>query len=159
MGLQSRVNYRYNMALSNRATSFNPAETDVIVGGITITGFQEGTGIEIERDEDTFSKVTGSNGEVSRIMRNNRGAKIVLTLLQGSESNLSLSNFHNIDENTGAGSVPVIVKDNSGGSVHEATSAWVLKPAKANYGTAHEARVWTIDCAQLIQSIAGNTVL
>lgn len=147
------------MALSNRATSFNPAEVDVIVGGLTITGFADGTSIEIEQDEDSFSKTTGSNGEVSRNMINNRGGKMVFTLLQGSESNLVLSNFHNIDVNTGAGAVPAIIKDNSGDSLAEATTAWVLKPAKVEYGTEHSARVWTLDCAQLIQTIAGNTVL
>ena len=147
------------MALSNRTSNYDPAQTDVIVGGVTITGFAEGTGIEIERDEDSYTKQTGSNGEVTRIMRNNRGAKITLTLLQGSESNLTLSNFNNVDENTGAGAVPVIVKDNTGGSVHEATTAWVQKPAKSTYSTAHESRVWILDCAQLIQSIAGNTAL
>jgi structural protein KPP10_ORF10 len=145
------------MTLSNRTSSYDPAQTDVIIGGQTITGFAEGTGIEIERDEDSFTKVTGSNGEVTRILRNNRGAKVILTLLQGSESNLVLSNFLNIDENTGAGAVPAIVKDNTGGSVQSATTAWVLKPAKVNYGTAHESRVWTIDCAQLVSSISGNT--
>ena len=145
--------------LSNRTSTYDPAQTDVIIGGVTITGFAEGTGIEVERDEDSFTKQTGSNGEVTRIPRNNRGGKIIMTLLQGSESNLVLSSFHNIDENTGAGAVSVIVKDNTGGSIHSATTAWVLKPAKATYSTAHEARVWTIDCAQLIQSIAGNTTL
>jgi len=145
--------------LSNRTSSYNPADTDVIMGGQTITGFAEGTGIEIERDEDAFTKQTGSNGEVTRILRNNRGAKVIFTLLQGSESNLILSNYLNVDENTGAGSAPLMVKDNNGGSIHEATTAWVMKFAKVNYGTAHEARVWTIDCAQLIQSIAGNTAI
>jgi len=147
------------MALNNRTSNYDPAQTDVIVGGVTISGFAEGTGIEVERDEDTYTKQTGSNSEVTRIMRNNRGAKITLTLLQGSESNLVLSNFNNIDENTGAGAVPVIVKDNTGGSVHEATTAWVQKPAKSTYGTAHESRVWILDCAQLIQTIAGNTAI
>lgn len=145
--------------LSNRTSGYNPAEVNVIVGGLTISGFAEGTGIEVERDEDTFTKQTGSNGEVTRVMRNNRGGKMIFTLLQGSESNLVLSNFHNVDENTGTGVVPVIVKDNSGVSVHESTTAWVLKPAKAGYNTAHEARVWTLDCAQLIGSIGGNTTL
>ncbi len=101
--------------LSNRTSSYNPADTDVTIGGVTITGFAEGTGIEIERDEDSFTKQTGSNGEVTRILRNNRGAKVILTLLQGSESNLVLSNFLNIDENSGAGSVPLMIKDNNGG--------------------------------------------
>ena len=147
------------MAQSNRTSSFDPAQVDVIVGGATITGFASGTVIEVERDEDTFSKETGTNGEVTRILRNNRGAKIILTLLQGSEDNLVLSNFHQIDESTGAGVVPVIIKDNSGTTILEATSAWVLKPAKVSFGSAHESRVWTIDCAQLIPTIGGNTAV
>jgi len=145
--------------LSVRTSNYDPAQTDVIVGGITITGFAEGTGIEVERDEDGYTKQTGSNGEVTRVMRNNKGGKVTFTLLQGSESNLVLSNFANIDENTGAGAVPVMVKDGTGGSFHSATTAWVQKPAKATYATAHESRVWILDCAQLIQSIAGNTTL
>ena len=145
--------------LSNRTSGYNTAEVNVIVGGVTITGFAEGTGIEIERDEDTFTKQTGSNGEVTRTMRNNRGGSMIFTLLQGSESNLVLSNLHNIDENTGAGAFPVIVKDNSGVSIHESTTAWVKKPAKVTYATAHESKVWTLDCAQLIGSVGGNTAI
>ena len=145
------------MAVSSRASSFNPAEFDLIIAGQTITGFAEGTFVEFVRNEDTWTFITGANGEVARIKRNNLSTTITITLLQGSESNLVLSNLHNIDENTGTGAFPVLGKDNSGGSTYAASKAWVQKTADAPFSSAHEARVWVIQAAQMIHSTAGNT--
>ena len=147
------------MAVSTRTSAFNPAETSVVVAGNTLTGFAEGTFVEIARAEDTFTDVVGANGEVTRIKRNNLSATITITLLQGSESNLVLSNLHNIDENTGIGVFVVNITDNSGGSTYKGAKAWVQKTSDVTFSSAHESRAWTIKVAQLIMSTAGNTTL
>jgi hypothetical protein len=151
------------MAQSTRTSSFNPAEVDVQViaasGAKTMTGFGEGTFIEVTRDEDAFTKTTGANGEVTRTKRNNNGGKIVMTLLQGSQSNEDLSDLINIDENTGFGSFSIIVQDNSGGSVYTGSSAWILKHSDVTLSSGHEARVWTIDVAHLLMTTKGNTTI
>ncbi|MGE7988954.1 phage structural protein [Lysinibacillus fusiformis] len=44
---------------------FNFKDTVAIVGGIILTGFMDGTPIEAEKNEDTFSQHVGADGSVT----------------------------------------------------------------------------------------------
>lgn len=144
------------MTISNKVASFNPADVDVIIAGNTITGYADGSYVDIERDNESFTKVTGANGEVTRVQTNDKGGKCTMTLLQSSESNLILSNLLNIDEATGAGTFPLMIKDNSGGTIMAGAVCWINKPAKVTYSKSIENREWVIDIAHLVTHIAGN---
>ncbi len=47
------------------AETFNFKNTTVIVGGIILTGYMDGTPIEAEKNEDTFSQHVGADGTVT----------------------------------------------------------------------------------------------
>jgi len=47
------------------AETFNFKDTVAIVGGIILTGFMDGTPIEAEKNEDTFSQHVGADGSVT----------------------------------------------------------------------------------------------
>lgn len=136
--------------------TYDPKQVSMIVGGKIMAGFADGTYIEAERDEDSFMKKIGVDGEVSRAKNNNRGGKITITLMQTSPSNDDLSAFQQADEQTGQGVVPVILKDGSGRTLITSTAAWVKKPAKVNLAKEVETRQWILDVGEFIVFVGGN---
>ena len=137
-------------------STYVPEDILVIVGGAIIDGYADGTFINVERDEDTFSKKTGANGRTTRTKSSNKSGSITLTLQQTSPSNDVLSAFHAIDEQTANGVIPVLIKDKRGTSLYSSPAAWVKKPAAASFAKESENREWTLDCADLEGFTGGN---
>lgn len=131
-------------------------QVQVIMGTRRLKGLAEGTFVEIVRDEDTFTKQVGADGEVSRSKTANKSATATITLLQTSEDNAYLQGLHNTDENSGAGIVPFKVIDKSGTTVAIATESWVQKPADISLGRDSGERAWTIALAKVDFSGGGN---
>jgi hypothetical protein len=137
-------------------STYDPKEVRVIVAGIPLRGFADGSKVEVEQTEDTFSMVTGSDGDVTRVRNNNDSGMIRVRLQQSSSSNTYLSGLHAADKLTGKMVVPVMVKDSLGDSVHFAGSAWLRRPANAGYAKELGTREWTFDCSKLSNHVGGN---
>jgi len=138
--------------------TYDPKSVMVLVGGVPMSGFSEGTFVTVARDEDSFSKVTGADGETSRAKRNNRSGSMTLVLHQTSPSNDVLSALALADELANAGVVPVMVKDASGRSLLFSALGWIKKPADASFSVEIEDREWVLDLADLDMLVAGNAV-
>lgn len=137
--------------------TFDPKQVQVIIGGNIITGYADGEFINLERDENTFSKVVGADGEVSRAKSNNKAGTLTLTLLQTSASNDILSGIMIADELSNSGIVPVFIKDSLGTSNLFAGEGWVQKPPAFTGDKEITNREWVIDLAQVEVFIGGNT--
>ena len=131
--------------------SYDFPQVSLIVGTRQIKGFEDGSEITAERDEDSFSKKVDVDGNVTRSKTNNSTGKITFTLSQFSEDNAYLQNLMNIDERTGARIVPVKLVDNSNPSLEIAiaTEAWITKPWSKSFGRESGPREWVVDCANL----------
>ena len=136
--------------------TFDFRKVGVSFKGQLITGFMDGTAITVSRDEDAFSKHTGSDGEVSRAAIANKGGSAVLTLKQTSASNDSLSNALATDELTNLGTGVFSIVDASGRTVVNAPEAWIKKSAEVTFGQDIEGREWTIDLGRLETFVGGN---
>jgi hypothetical protein len=132
------------MALYN----YDPKKVIITVAGVTITGLSDDF-IECDRDEDSFMKRSGADGIVSRAKNPNRSGFINITLHTTSPSNSVLTGLVTVDESTGAGVVPVVIKEVDTGSSLISAFAWVRRPAKVEYGKEVKDRQWTLDCADL----------
>lgn len=135
--------------------TYDPTQIVVIFGG-PITGYAEGTFVKVTRDEDTFKKYVGADGEVTRARTRNKGGSIELTLTQSSPSNDVLSAIAMLGEETNADIQPCTVKDLNGATLEFAAQAWVKKPADTEYGKDVQTRTWVIDCAKLDRVIGGD---
>lgn len=140
------------MALGN----YIPEKVQLIVGGAIISGYVDGTFINVERANDTFSMRAGADGEVSRAKRGDKTGTVTITLLDTSNSNPILSAFHNLDEETGNGIIPILIKDDSGTTLIESAESWVRKPAVVELSNENTAREWMIDCAVLNILVGSN---
>lgn len=137
-------------------TTYDPRKVAVQFRGRVLTGFFDGTFITVTRDEDSFSKHTGADGDVSRAANANKGGKVTLTLKQTSASNDTLTQIHEQDEtlNDGVGILSIV--DASGRTIVAVPEAWILKPADVEFAKEIVAREWTFDCAKFSPKVAGN---
>ena len=129
--------------------NWDPGQLAINFKGVDIQGFAEGTMVQVARDEDTFTKVTGAQGDTTRTRSRNKGGKVTITLLQASPTNGKLSTFQKNDERLGTGVGPLLVKDLNGLTLYSARNAWLTKPADAEFAKDPTQRVWVFDCAEL----------
>lgn len=108
------------------------AADQVIVtwNGININGFSDDTFVEVERDEDGFTTVTGALGDVTRARQLNRTGKITITLLAHAPVNAELAALAQEDEDFGGGYGPIQVKDLTNRMLADGAEAWVMKRPK-----------------------------
>lgn len=136
--------------------TYDPTKVSFSWNGIRVYGWAPDSMIEIERDEDSFKKQVGAQGDTVRIASLNRGGKIKIRLLKESPVNAQLSAALLADENGDGVPAPAFMRDfNSDASLAESTEAWLMKPAPMGNGSDGGIREWTFDCADLNMVDAG----
>lgn len=136
--------------------TYNPADVVIVVAGIPISGFADGTFLSIGRNNPSFTDGTGADGEGFRSKSNDKSGTATLTLLQTSASNALLSALAALDEASGDGIGPLLVKDNSGTSLYSAQTAWIEKPADSEFAREKSDREWVIKTDLLNVFVGGN---
>jgi len=138
--------------------TYDPKGVVVSIGGSPISGYADGTFVNISRQNDTFTSVAGADGEVSRAKSNDKRGEMTLTLLQTSLSNDVLSALAVLDEKLGTGVVPIIVKDMSGLTIYFSGSGWIKKPADSEFGKEISNRDWVFELAEM-EAFAGGVLI
>lgn len=129
-------------------STYDPKEIIVSVNGQIITGFSEDV-VTVSRAEDSVRDEVGADGEVVRILINDRRGQFSISLLPTSAANAIFSALQNADEITGGSVFPVLIQDNRGNDLHVAAEAWISKPPDAVYNKTAAPRVWNIRAADL----------
>lgn len=125
--------------------TYDPKMVIITIGGVPMTGYADGTFVSVERASDSFTKVTGADGMVTRSKSNDKSGQITLTLKQSSPSNDVLSGFAALDEMSNTGVFPVSITDLSGHTLLFMPSAWIRKPANVEFGKELSTREWVLD--------------
>jgi len=128
--------------------TFIPADTSCVFDGNQMTGFADGTFIVVEREEDSFTKHVGADGEVSRTLNANKSGTATLTLKQTSDSNRILYGLLATDEDDGSGVAEFMLKDNLTNKTY-ASEAWIQKPPPVEYGKEQSDREWVFSLAKI----------
>ena len=136
--------------------TYDPANVIITIGGVAMSGFSDGTFLEVDRNEPTWNLVVGADGLATRGKTNNFSGTLTLTLKQSSPSNDVLSGFMAIDEATNAGIVPIFVKDLSGNSTYFAAQGWVTQYANSTFGKDISDRQWVISLAVADMFVGSN---
>ena len=136
--------------------TYDPANVIVSIGGTPMSGYADGTFINVSRDENAFTKVTGADGEVGRSKSNNRSGSLTLTLMQTSMSNDILSAIALLDEVSNAGVVPVLVKEIGTDTILMAGEGWIQKMPSYEASKEIGNREWILDLATLGMFEGGN---
>lgn len=138
--------------------TYDPKMVQVIFDGNPITGFADGTFVNIEWDEDAWNKVTGADGLVSRAKTNNYSGAVTVTLLSTSLGNDVLNSVARRDRRNSTGATTLLVKDASGRTVWSAENAWIRQLPAQEFSKEISEREWIIDCANLSGDIGGNQI-
>lgn len=136
--------------------TYDPAQVQVIVGGIPISGFADGTFIRVGRRAAAWDLTVGTDGEGTRAKSNDRSGFVEIELMQSSASNITLSDLSLADELSNAGVVPIMIKDGSGSSLHTAEQAFIEKNPDGEYAKTATTRVWRFITDNLIDYHGGN---
>lgn len=139
--------------------TYDPAEVYVTLGGNVISGYADGTFINIEFDEQQWNKTTGADGHTARSKTNNYAGKVTLTLMQTSAGNDVLSALWVADKRNNGGVVDLLVTDALGNTRWSATNAWVQKMPNQGFGKESDTREWVIDCTSLLGFAGGNQAI
>ena len=108
--------------------TYDPKKVIVVFGAIALTGFSEGNFISVETQGDGITAIVGCDQEVVRTIAHDSILKnIKISLLQSSDSNDKLSLIFDMDNQNGAGVLPLAIKDLSGRSLLVSDQAWIVK--------------------------------
>ncbi len=138
------------------AKTYDPKQFATICGAFELSGFADGSFVNIEYDEDDWGLYMGTDGGGTRSKSNNHSATITIRLAQSSDSNAILDAFRKSDQFANAGQFPFLAKDNSGTSWYSAESMWIQKPPSADYDRDVTDREWTLRTDNLQSSYGGN---
>ena len=138
--------------------NYDPSQIVIAFRGLTVQGFADGTFVKVSRNADTFSAKIGANGDTTRVRNRDRTGKVVVTLQAESPSNDDFSAAALLDETTGLGTGPLLVKNLNGTTIYEAQVAWVGKPADGEYAKDATTREWTLEC-EVLRMYSGGAIL
>jgi len=137
--------------------TYNPAKVVITHLGQIITGYATGSFIKASRNKDTYTYTPGADGSGCRTLNPDKSGRVTLTLMQSSVSNDVLSAAQTLDELTGQGVGPLIMKDLNGTLLVSAADAWIVKPADVDMGAEVGNREWIIEAKEM--TIAGGSIL
>jgi hypothetical protein len=136
--------------------TYNPKLVSYIYAGSIIAGFADGTFINVARNEDSATYSRGAQGSGTRVLVSDKSGRITCTLQQTSPSNAIFAAQLAAMELQGTGVSSALVKDGSGLDLHEAATAWVVKPADAGYANELENREWIVETDELLMNVLGQ---
>lgn len=138
------------------AKTYAAKKVQVVFNNQVLTGFMDGSFVEVERNSDSFTLMIGADGEGARAASADKSGTVKITLLQTSASNDVLSAVLIADELTNVAAAPLLIKDGSGRTLVSSPEAWVKKPAVVTFDKEIQGREWTIETDALAINVAGN---
>ncbi len=119
--------------------SFQPKGGDVI----QFNGYMDGTFAELEYNEDAVTLHNGGQGDATLVLNANKSAKLVVTFIQGSETNDKLSKYVPDSRRNYLPTGMVSLRDLNGNTLCSAESGVIAKMAKIMFGKEVAGREWT----------------
>lgn len=136
--------------------NYDPKKLVFVWGEIIASGYADGVFVSAKRNGDSFGIHVGADGITTRVLMADRSGEVTLNLAQSSQVNDLLSARMALDELTGLGTAPLLVKDIVGTTLITAQSAWLKKPADAEFGKEVSEREWIFVCDELLMLVGGS---
>lgn len=137
------------------AATYDPSKVIITYGTTPVVGLAEGDAITVETNTGWTKKV-GMAGAVARARKADPTGTIKLKLLATSSSNDVFTVAHKADQITGAGKLPLFIKDLSGRTLAFASEAWIEAVPSVALGAEVGDREWTFCGADVEILVGGN---
>ncbi len=129
--------------------TYDPKKVVLLLGGVPINGYADGTFVQIDPSGDTWTKKVGADGEVARAMTNDNTHTVQITLMQTSLSNAYLKSVMNADKLTGLGMLPLSFTDLNTMEEKFWPQAWVsVEPSTGRAKETTDVQ-WTLHTGQI----------
>lgn len=140
---------------------YDAAQHFLTIGGFPITGFQDGSTISVEHDNDRVTRQADIDGRgVVFNKSNNALGTVTFTLNEGSPANAFLSQMHADFQSRAGGVEPLFFKDGNSGSTGESDGCVVQAVPGLGGGSESEGREWVLGTGQLrIKHLAAEAVI
>lgn len=138
--------------------TYSPNQVIVLVSGVPMSGFADGTFVEVAPSADLSTMQVGADGEVARSISSNKTCTVTITLQQTSPSNDVLSGMIEIDSLTGGVLFPVTVMDLRGRTMFAASQAWINQRPTLTFGQEVADRAWTLTTGAPSVWFAGGSI-
>lgn len=136
--------------------TYSPSKVNFIFAGTELTGFAEDDFIEVEPLGEGIKSVSGPDGEVARALDPDTRVKVTLKLTSASAGNDTLTAQYKLDQSTGSGIAPLLIKDLSGTTLLSAAQAWVTKLPKTTKGKEVGTTEWELETGPADFTVGGN---
>ena len=133
--------------MANTPVTYNFNQVSVALGNHIVSGYGEGDVITIAPSGEGTTKRVGADGEVVRSISTDKTNTVTFTLLKGSQTSVYLNNQFEMDQRTGDGMFPILIKDNKGGTKFSSSHAWVSQKAEVTIGATAGDTAWTLHTA------------
>lgn len=129
--------------------TFDFKKVALTINNQIVSGFADGTGINVEFNEDQFSLSVGSDGEAIRSDMNNESGSMTITLQASSAFNAVLSGLSKAKTIFDAQ-----VKDTNGDTL-AAGEFWVKTRPSVEFGREAADREWVLETGALKMDVGG----
>lgn len=137
--------------MAQTLTPYSPANVFVDWGSfLQITGFAEGTSIDVVRNTDNTTSVVGMQGDVGITLNADRTGTVTITLMQTSFTNRMLARLQSEQETSGELiRADLNIKDLSGSMLTSCYSCHIMTPPNQTLGDSQEAKTWVFYCEEI----------
>lgn len=136
--------------------TYDPKDVIVTFGGVSLSGFADGTFISVTASMERFQKVVGADGEVARGRSNDDTHEVTITLMQTSPSNDDLAAIAKSDRQSNDGVRALAIRDLGGNTLMFWPEAWVRQTPDIEFAKEVGERAWVFDTGQIaIEDISG----
>jgi hypothetical protein len=114
--------------------TYDPKKILMSCGPHPVTGYSDGTFVNIAPVGDGVTSKTGCDGEKVRSLDPDNSYTVTLTLLQNSPTIAWAQKQYMLDKETGDGMFPILIKDMKGGMIFSAEHAWIVNSPEREFG-------------------------
>ena len=124
--------------------AYDPKKVLLIVNGAQISGYADGTFINVEFNNDKWTTKVGADGEHVHSKTNDNSATVTVTLLPGAAGNAIFQAQLLLDEVDNLGIFAMMVRDQHSNTLHATRSGRVMKQPTSVYSQEAEGKEWVI---------------
>jgi hypothetical protein len=128
----------------------------LVAGVLPVEGYLDGTFIRIDKVKAPFQSITTPDGTTARLQNEDKTYTVSITLHNGSSSNDVLTKLWQLDEITGRGKFPLLIRDGSGSDLFFSTTTWIEQPPSIVKSNGVDGRTWVLKSSYAIINIGGN---
>lgn len=135
---------------------YNPECFILLIGGVEVDGFSDGTAIKIQRAVEVYKLKSGIKGDVVEVKNPNKTGTMKLSIFSTSPTNLAFSTLLHADEivTNGTKRIPIILRHSDGLTAVTAMGR-IVKWPELQVDADEKAIEWEFSLTDLRINIAG----